>query len=89
MSYSKIIERVFLDRYHSGDVEVDFIRGDLVEAAKALGVSMSLHARLYASGEERTTTWFFLNTRFEMDSLPFWLRACATTQMLASGSRIA
>lgn len=38
MSYSKIIERVFLERYHSGDVEVDFIREDLVEAAKELGV---------------------------------------------------
>lgn len=38
MSYSKIIKRVFLDRYHSGDVEVDFIREDLVKAAKELGV---------------------------------------------------
>lgn len=40
MSYDAIIERVFLDRYHSGDVEVEFVRDDLIDAAKNLGVSV-------------------------------------------------
>ena len=40
MNYDAIIERVFLDRYHSGDVEVEFVRDDLIDAAKVLGVSV-------------------------------------------------
>ena len=39
MSYEKIIERVFLDRYSPGDVKVDFVRDDLVDASEKLGVS--------------------------------------------------
>lgn len=38
MSYNKIIERVFLDRYRPGDIEVEFVREDLADAATALGV---------------------------------------------------
>ena len=38
MSYNAIIERVFLDRYRAGDVEVGFVREDLIDAAAALGV---------------------------------------------------
>ena len=38
--YHRIIERVFLDRYQPGDVQVDFLREDLVEAAEALGVAV-------------------------------------------------
>ena len=37
-TYRRIIERVFLDRYRPGDVEVDFLRDDLVDAAEALGL---------------------------------------------------
>ena len=40
MSYDAIIERVFLDRYQTGDVEVEFVRDDLIDAAKNLGVSV-------------------------------------------------
>ena len=36
--YQKIIEKVFLDRYRRGDVAVDFVREDLVDAADALDV---------------------------------------------------
>ncbi len=36
--YQKIIEKVFLDRYRPGDVAVDFVREDLVDAAGALDV---------------------------------------------------
>ena len=38
MSYNSIIERVFLDRHRPGDIEVEFVREDLVEAATNLGV---------------------------------------------------
>ena len=38
MSYNGIIERVFLDRYRPGDIEVAFVREDLIDAANALGV---------------------------------------------------
>ena len=38
MSYNSIIERVFLDRYRPGDIEVEFVREDLVNAATDLGV---------------------------------------------------
>ena len=38
MSYNSIIERVFLDRYRPGDIEVEFVREDLADAATALGV---------------------------------------------------
>ena len=38
MSYSAIIERVFLDRYRAGDVEVEFVREDLIATAAELGV---------------------------------------------------
>ena len=31
--YQRIIERVFLDRYKPGDLEVSFLRQDLVDAA--------------------------------------------------------
>ncbi|MCY4016919.1 MAG: endonuclease [Gammaproteobacteria bacterium] len=40
MSYEKIIERVFLDRFRTGEVEVGFVRGDLADAAEKLGVSV-------------------------------------------------
>ena len=40
MSYDEIIEYVFLDRYQSGHVEVEFVREDLIDAAKVLGVSV-------------------------------------------------
>lgn len=36
--YRRIIERVFLDRYKSGDTEVAFLREDLIDTANALGV---------------------------------------------------
>ena len=36
--YHRIIERVFSDRYRPGDVEVDFLRQDLVDAAEVLGL---------------------------------------------------
>lgn len=36
--YQRIIERVFLDRYHPGDVEVPFLRQDLIDVAQRLGV---------------------------------------------------
>ena len=38
MSYNRIIERVFLDRYRPGDVDVEFVREDLMDAATDLGV---------------------------------------------------
>ena len=38
MSYNSIIERIFLDRYRPGDIEVGFVREDLVDAATDLGV---------------------------------------------------
>ena len=38
MSYKRIIERVFLDRYRLGDIKVEFVREDLVDAATDLGV---------------------------------------------------
>ena len=40
MSYNSIIERVFLDRYRPGDIEVQFVREDLVGAATDLGVAV-------------------------------------------------
>lgn len=40
MSYNSIIERVFLDRYRPGDIEVGFVREDLVDAATDLGVAV-------------------------------------------------
>ncbi len=40
MSYSAIVERVFLDRYRPGDVEVEFVREDLIAAAAELDVSV-------------------------------------------------
>ena len=40
MSYDKIIERVFLDRFRPGDVKVDFVRDDLVDAAGKIGVNV-------------------------------------------------
>ncbi len=40
MSYDAIIERVFFDRYQAGYVEVEFVRDDLIGAAKVLGVSV-------------------------------------------------
>ena len=36
--YQRIIERVFLDRYHPGAVEVPFLRQDLIDVAQTLGV---------------------------------------------------
>ncbi len=36
--YQRIIERVFLDRYHPGAVEVPFLRQDLIDVAQSLGV---------------------------------------------------
>ena len=36
--YQRIIERVFLDRYKPGDLEVSFLRQDLVDAAQRLGI---------------------------------------------------
>ena len=38
MSYNRIIERVFLDRFRPGDIEVEFVREDLVHVATDLGV---------------------------------------------------
>lgn len=38
MSYNGIIKRVFLDRYQPGDTEVGFVREDLVDTARSLGV---------------------------------------------------
>ena len=38
MSYNSIIERVFLNRYRPGNIEVEFVREDLVNAATDLGV---------------------------------------------------
>ena len=40
MSYSSIIERVFLARYRPGDTLVEFISEDLVDTATALGVAV-------------------------------------------------
>ena len=40
MSYNRIIERVFLDRYRPGDIEVEFVRDDLVDVATDLGVPL-------------------------------------------------
>ena len=40
MSYNRIIERVFLDRFRPGDVKVDFVRDDLVDTATQLGMSV-------------------------------------------------
>ena len=40
MSYNAIIERVFLGRYRSGDVEVAFVREDLIDAGSELGVAV-------------------------------------------------
>ena len=37
-TYRDVIERIFLDRYRPGDVEVDFLRQDLVNAAEHLGL---------------------------------------------------
>ncbi len=36
--YQRIIERVFLDRYHPDAVEVPFLRQDLIDVAQSLGV---------------------------------------------------
>ena len=33
MSYNRIVERVFLDRFRPGDIEVEFVREDLVDVA--------------------------------------------------------
>ena len=38
MSYNRIIERIFLDRFRPGDIEVEFVREDLVDVATDLGV---------------------------------------------------
>ena len=48
--YQRIIERVFLDRYSPGDLEVSFLRQDLVDAAQHLGlpVPRNLGDILYA-----------------------------------------
>ncbi len=48
--YQRIIERVFLDRYSSGDNEVSFLRQDLADAAQSLGlpVPRNLGDVLYA-----------------------------------------
>ena len=48
--YQRIIERVFLDRYKPGDLEVSFLRQDLVHAAQRLGlpVPRNLGDILYA-----------------------------------------
>ena len=40
MSYNRIIQRVFFDRYRPGDIRVDFVRDDLVDAATDLGVQV-------------------------------------------------
>lgn len=40
MSYSAIIEKIFLDRYRPGDDEVGFVREDLIAAARDLGVAV-------------------------------------------------
>ena len=40
MSYNSIIERVFLNRFQPGDVEVEFVREDLVDVAIDLGVPL-------------------------------------------------
>ena len=40
MSYNSIIERVFLDRFRPGDIEVQFVRDDLVDVATDLGVPL-------------------------------------------------
>ncbi len=37
-TYHRIIERVFAERYRPGDIEVAFVRQDLVDAAEALGL---------------------------------------------------
>ena len=37
-TYRDVIERIFLDRYRPGDVEVDFLRQDLVDTAEELGL---------------------------------------------------
>lgn len=36
--YKALIEKIFLDRYTSGAVEVPFERSDIEDAARALGV---------------------------------------------------
>ena len=48
--YQRIIERVFLDRYRPGDLEVSFLRQDLTHAAQRLGlpVPRNLGDILYA-----------------------------------------
>lgn len=48
--YQKIIERVFLDRYRPGDIEVSFLREDLIDAARQLDlpVPRNLGDILYA-----------------------------------------
>ncbi|MYC61081.1 MAG: endonuclease [Gammaproteobacteria bacterium] len=64
MSYEKIIERVFLDRYRSGDVEVEFVRDDLVDAAEKLGVPVprNLGDVLYAFRFRRSFPQTILDT---------------------------
>ena len=64
MSYEKIIERVFLDRYSPGDVKVDFVRDDLVDASEKLGVSVpkNLGDILYAFRYRRPLPQTILDT---------------------------
>ncbi|GJM22012.1 MAG: endonuclease [Planctomycetota bacterium] len=38
--YAQLIERIFLDRFESGSVEVPFKREDIVEAARILGIAL-------------------------------------------------
>ena len=38
MSYNRIIERVFLDRFQPGDSEVELVREDLIDVTTDLGV---------------------------------------------------
>lgn len=40
MSYNAIIEKVFLDRYRLGDEKVEFVREDLIAAARDLDVAV-------------------------------------------------
>ena len=64
MSYEKIIERVFLDRYSPGDVKVEFVRDDLVDASEKLGVSVpkNLGDILYAFRYRRPLPQTILDT---------------------------
>jgi hypothetical protein len=38
--YAQIIERIFMSKYQAGDREVEFSRGDIEEAANALGITL-------------------------------------------------